>query len=120
MLAQNEVGTVNPIKEIVKVVKRYNPNILVHADCSQALGKVSVNVIDLGVDFATVAGHKLYCPKGVGALFVKRGTKHLDVWMHGGGQEKGQRGGTENIILYAGLGKACEMLNVKLQQGLRD
>merc|ERR1719479_567416 len=92
---------------------------MLHVDLSQALGKVPVDVRAMGADFATVAGHKLYCPKGVGALYIREGAgDFLDVWMHGGGQEKGLRGGTENVILYAGLGKACEVLRHRLEAGL--
>jgi len=116
MLAQNEVGTIMPVEEITRVVKCKNKRTLVHVDCSQALGKIDVDISSLCVDFATVAGHKLYAPKGVGALYLRKGVE-IDVYMHGGGQEKGLRGGTENVILYAGLGKACELLKHKLKAG---
>jgi len=116
MLAQNEVGTIMPVRAITRAVKSKNKHTLVHADCSQALGKIDVDIRSLGVDFATVAGHKLYAPKGVGAMYLKKGVE-IDVYMHGGGQEKGLRGGTENVILYAGLGKACELLKRKLEAG---
>jgi len=117
MLAQNEVGTIMPAGEIIRAVKSKNKSTLVHVDCSQALGKMDVDIRSLGADFATVAGHKLYAPKGVGAMYLRKGVE-IDVYMHGGGQEKGLRGGTENVILYVGLGKACELLKDKLKAGI--
>jgi cysteine desulfurase len=87
----------------------------VHTDAAQAVGKLPVDVEKLGVDFLTVAGHKLYGPKGVGALFIKRG-RELTPLIHGGGQERGKRSGTENTILAAGLGAACRIARDRLEQ----
>ena len=81
---------------------------LFHTDCAQSLGKFAVNVRELGVDFLTVAGHKLYAPKGVGALFVRRGVK-VEPLIHGAGHEGGRRAGTENVPYIVGLGKAAEI-----------
>jgi cysteine desulfurase len=111
MLANNETGTLQPIREISRIAREYN--IPVHTDAAQAVGKLPVDVEGLGVDFLTVAGHKLYGPKGVGALFMKRG-KDLTPLIHGGGQERGKRSGTENTILAAGLGAACRVAGSQL------
>ena len=86
---------------------------LVHTDCAQSLGKVAVDVNELGVDLLTIAGHKLYAPKGVGALFVRRGVK-LEPLIHGAGHESGRRAGTENMPYIVGLGKAAEIARQSL------
>jgi cysteine desulfurase len=113
MLANNEVGTLQPVKEIVEAVKVKCGDIacpLFHTDASQCLGKLPFNVRDVGVDFLTVAGHKLYAPKGIGLTYVKASSnKRLPTFVNGAGQEKGRRAGTENLILIAALGKACEL-----------
>ncbi len=121
MHANNEVGTVQPIAEISKIAKEHG--ILVHTDAAQSVGKIPTGVDDLGVDLLSVAGHKLYAPKGIGALYIRRGTP-LEPFVHGAGHERGRRAGTENIILAAGLGKACELAlagrhNTKIKE-LRD
>jgi cysteine desulfurase len=113
MLANNETGTLHPVGEISRIAREYN--IPVHTDAAQAVGKLPVDVRELGVDFLTVAGHKLYGPKGVGALFMKRG-RDLTPLIHGGGQEKGKRSGTENTVLTAGLGVACRIAQGKLRE----
>lgn len=95
MLANNEVGTIYPIQQISQIAK--SKNILVHADCVQALGKIKVNVKELGVDYATFSAHKFYALKGIGALYVKKGSPYVNL-IHGGGQERHRRGGTENIL----------------------
>jgi len=87
--------------------------ILVHTDAAQSVGKVAVNVTDLGVDLLTIAGHKFYAPKGVGALYVRRGTAIAPV-LFGGGQEHGLRPGTENVAFIAGLGAACQLVRERL------
>jgi cysteine desulfurase len=112
MLANNETGTLQPVGEVSRIAREYN--IPVHTDAAQAVGKIPVEVEELGVDFLTVAGHKLYGPKGVGALFVKRG-RDLTPLIHGG-QEKGKRSGTENTILAAGLGAACRIARDRLKE----
>ncbi|MHB1652581.1 MAG: cysteine desulfurase family protein [Desulfitobacteriaceae bacterium] len=106
MHANNEVGTIQPIAEISRIAKKYN--ILVHTDAAQSVGKIPTRVDELGVDLLSVAGHKLYAPKGIGALYIRRGTP-IEPFVHGAGHEGGRRAGTENIILAAGLGKACEL-----------
>lgn len=104
MHSNNEVGTLMPVREIAAVGRARG--ILVHTDCAQSLGKVPVDVNELGVDLLTIAGHKLYAPKGVGALFVRRGVA-LEPLVHGAGHESGRRAGTENVPYIVGLGTAC-------------
>jgi cysteine desulfurase len=104
MHANNEVGTIEPIEYVGKITKERG--ILFHTDAAQTCGKIGVNVNRLGVDFLSIAGHKLYAPKGVGALFIRNGTD-LDKFIHGAGQEKGRRAGTENVPYIIGLGTAC-------------
>jgi len=106
MHANNEVGTIQPIGEIVRMAHRRG--ILVHTDAAQSVGKTRVDVVDLGVDLLTVAGHKLYAPKGIGVLFIREGI-NLEKFMHGARHEQGKRAGTENVIEIAGLGMACEV-----------
>jgi cysteine desulfurase len=116
MLANNETGTLQPIKEIAHIALEHS--IPVHTDAAQAIGKIEVDVNDLGVDFLTVAGHKLYGPKGVGALFIRNG-RILTPLIHGAAQEAGKRAGTENIILSAGLGAACRFAREKLKKDIQ-
>ncbi len=106
MHANNEVGTVNPIQGIAKIA--HQKGTLVHTDAVQSLGKIPVSVHDLGVDLMTISAHKLYGPKGIGALYVKKGTE-IDPLFHGGGQERGKRPGTENVPLAVGFAKAVEL-----------
>lgn len=106
MLANNEIGTIQPIKEISEILKERE--ILFHTDACQAVGKIPVNVSELGVDMLTLAGHKMYAPKGIGALFLRKGVK-LEPLFLGGGQERGIRAGTEPLALIASLAKACEI-----------
>ena len=111
MHANNEVGTIQPIAEIAEIAHRHG--VLVHSDCAQSIGKIPVKVDDLGVDLLSVAGHKLYSPKGIGALYIRPGVQ-LEKFMHGANHEGNRRAGTENIILMAGLGKACELIEQNL------
>jgi cysteine desulfurase len=106
MHANNEVGTVQPIAEIAAVAKA--AGVLVHTDAAQTVGKIPSLVTELGVDLLSVAGHKLYAPKGVGALFIRRGTR-IEPFVHGAGHEAGRRAGTENVLLDVGLGAACQV-----------
>ena len=106
MHSNNEVGTLNPVRQIATLAQERN--ILVHTDTAQSLGKVQVDVTDLGVDLLTVAGHKLYAPKGVGALYIRRGIRLANL-IHGAGHESGRRAGTENVPYLVGLGKAAEL-----------
>ncbi len=106
MHSNNEVGTIQPIAELAMIAA--SEGILFHTDAAQSVGKVRCRVDELKVDFLTVAGHKFYAPKGIGALYIKKGTK-LTPLMHGAGHEKGLRPGTENAAFIVGLGKACEI-----------
>jgi cysteine desulfurase len=115
MHANNEVGTLQPIAEIVEIA--HAAGIAVPCDAAQSLGKVPVRVGQLGVDLLSVAGHKLYGPIGVGALFVRRGLK-LEPLIHGAAQEQRRRAGTENVLEIAGLGKACEIAGRDLDKNM--
>lgn len=106
MHANNEVGTIQPIEGISKIARHHG--ILFHTDAAQSVGKIGTKVDQLGVDILSVAGHKLYAPKGVGALYIREGTP-IEPFIHGAGHESGRRAGTENILLIVGLGKACEI-----------
>jgi cysteine desulfurase len=113
MHANNEVGTVQPIEEIAKIAAENG--ILFHTDAAQSLGKIPAKVDDLGVSLLSVAGHKLYAPKGVGALYIREGVSP-EVFCHGAGQEGGLRAGTENVLEIVGLGKACEIAGRDLEK----
>jgi cysteine desulfurase len=123
MHANNEVGTINPIAGIVGAV--HGRGTLVHTDAVQSLGKVPLSAQELGVDLMTISAHKLYGPKGIGALYVRKGTD-IDPLFHGGGQERGKRPGTENVPLAVGFAKAVELvmddMNVEVERlsGLRN
>lgn len=106
MHANNEVGTIQPIAECARIARAHG--VLFHTDAAQSVGKIPTRVNDLGVDLLSVAGHKLYAPKGIGALFVRRGVA-LEPLIHGAGHERGRRAGTESALLAVGLGKACEL-----------
>ena len=105
MHANNEVGTIQPIQEISKIAKKHR--IIFHTDAAQSVGKIETQVDKLGVDLLSIAGHKVYAPKGVGALYIREGTP-VEPLVHGAGHESGRRAGTENVLLIVGLGKACE------------
>ena len=111
MHANNEVGTIEPLAEISAIARKHG--VLLHADCAQSVGKIPVRVDDLGVDLLSIAGHKLYAPKGIGALYIRSGVK-LEKQMHGANHEMGWRVGTENAIEIAGLGKACGLISENL------
>ena len=123
MHANNEVGTIQPIAEIAALAKERE--IILHTDAAQSVGKISVEVDTLGVDLLSIAGHKVYAPKGVGALYVRQGIAP-QMFMHGAGQEMGKRSGTENVMQIVGLGKACEIAkrdlerNFQHMQAMRD
>ena len=106
MHANNEVGTIQPIAEIAKIAHAHG--IPLHTDAAQSAGKIPTNVDALGVDLLSIAGHKLYGPKGIGALYIRRGLS-LESLIHGAGHELGRRAGTESALLAAGLGAACEI-----------
>jgi cysteine desulfurase len=106
MHANNEVGTIEPIEDCARVAHEHG--ILFHTDAAQSVGKIPTDVNQLGVDLLSIAGHKLYAPKGVGALFIRRNLS-LEPLIHGAGHESGRRAGTESALLAVGLGKACEL-----------
>jgi cysteine desulfurase len=115
MHANNEVGTVQPIQEISEIAQENN--IVMHTDAAQSLGKIFTDTKELGVTLLSVAGHKVYAPKGIGALFVRSPVK-LERFCHGAGQEMGRRAGTENVMEIVGLGKACEVAGRGLQNNM--
>jgi len=115
MFANNEVGTIQPIKEISKICKKYQ--IPLHTDAVQAVGKIPINVKDLGVDALSISSHKINGPKGIGALFIKKGLT-VTPQILGGGQENGMRSGTENVASIVGFGKACEIAKDKLSDNI--
>jgi cysteine desulfurase len=121
MHANNEVGTIQPISEIGGIARKRG--IFFHTDAAQAVGKIPTHVDELGVDLLTVVGHKMYAPKGVGALYIRKGVR-LEPLIHGGGHESGRRAGTENIVLDAALGVACDLakswIQVESIRELRD
>ncbi|HEY5996427.1 MAG TPA: cysteine desulfurase family protein [Candidatus Deferrimicrobiaceae bacterium] len=105
MHANNEVGTIEPIPEIAAVARR--AGIPFHTDAAQTVGKISADVGELGVSLLSVAGHKVYAPKGIGAIYVREGSR-IEPFVHGAGHEAGRRAGTENVLLAVALGAACE------------
>jgi cysteine desulfurase len=115
--AQNETGTLQPIVEISAAARRRGTTI--HADAAQSVGKIAVDVDELGVDLLSIAGHKLYAPKGIGALFIRRGID-LPPLLLGAGQEHGRRPGTENVAFIVALGEACRIAKAHLQAGLHE
>lgn len=117
MHANNEVGTVEPIREIGQIARE--KGILFHTDAAQSCGKIRVDVNQLNVDLLTIAGHKLYAPKGIGALYIREGIK-IDSFIHGSGQEGGLRAGTENVPYMVGLGAACEIARESLAGHQKD
>lgn len=123
MFANNEIGTVEPIKEIGEIVKE--KGIIFHTDAVQALGNIPVDVKDLNVDLLSISAHKIYGPKGIGALFIRKGVP-IDNLIHGGAQERKKRAGTENTAEIVAFGKAAEMASEHLEEnaahmkGLRD
>ena len=106
MHANNEVGTIQPIEACARIARERG--VLLHTDAAQSVGKIATKMDELGVDLLSLAGHKLYAPKGTGALFVRRGIR-LEPLIHGAGHEGGRRAGTESALLAVGLGKACEI-----------
>lgn len=111
MHSNNEVGTLQPIEKISEITR--SRNILFHTDAAQSTGKVHLDVKKLGVDFLTIAGHKLYAPKGIGALYIRKGVK-TGPYLHGAGHESGLRAGTENVHYIAGLGEAANIATENL------
>lgn len=118
MHVNNELGTINDIAEAAKIIKGINMNTIFHVDGVQALGKISVNVKELGVDGYSVSGHKINGPKGIGALYIRDGL-NLEPSVFGGGQEKGLRSGTENTLGIFGFSKAIEILSHNFMEELQ-
>ncbi|MBE5813687.1 MAG: cysteine desulfurase NifS [Clostridiales bacterium] len=113
MAANNEIGTLQPIKEIAEVAKKHG--VLFHTDAVQAIGAIPVNVKELGVDMLSMSGHKFHGPKGIGALYVRKGIRMSNL-IHGGAQERGFRAGTENLPAIVGIGKAIEIATAELPE----
>lgn len=113
MWANNESGVIFPIHQISKIVKERG--IVFHTDAVQAVGKIPINIKASGIDMLSLSGHKIHAPKGIGALYVRKGTKYSP-YLIGGHQESGRRGGTENVASIIGLGKACELAEKHLEE----
>lgn len=113
MHANNETGTIEPIEQIGALARE--AGVLFHTDAAQSAGKIPVDVSELNVDFLSLAGHKMYAPKGVGALFMRKGLK-IEPFMHGAGQESGRRAGTENVMLVAALGRASALARDRMSE----
>ena len=116
MMVNNEIGTIHPIKELAAIAKKHG--VLFHTDAVQAVGNVHIDVKDLGVDFLSMSAHKIYGPKGVGGLYIRRGAK-LGTLIFGGGQESGKRAGTENVAGIVGFGKAAELALNSLDEHIK-
>lgn len=123
MTANNEIGAIEPIKEIAQVAKKHK--VAFHTDAVQAIGHMEIDVCDLGVDMLSISAHKFHGPKGAGMLYIKNGTR-IDNLIHGGGQERGKRAATENLAGIAGLAKALDMAvsnldkNIEHMKAMRD
>ena len=116
MHANNEVGTIQPVEKISRIAKEYG--IIMHTDAAQSIGKIPTLVSTLGVDLLSIAGHKVYAPKGIGALYIRQSVT-LEKFCHGAGQEMGLRAGTENVSAIVGLGKACEIAARDLNKSMK-
>ncbi|WP_026487510.1 cysteine desulfurase NifS [Caldanaerobius polysaccharolyticus] len=116
MYANNEVGTIEPVAEIGQIAKERG--ILFHTDAVQAVGHIPVDVKEINCDMLSLSGHKFYGPKGIGALYMRKGVK-IHPYMHGGAQEKGRRAGTENVAAIVGLGKAIELATQNLDENMK-
>ena len=113
MAANNEIGTIQPIAEIGKLAHEHG--ILFHTDAVQAIGAIPIDVNEMNIDMLSMSGHKFHGPKGIGALYIRKGTR-LDILMQGGAQERGQRAGTENLAGIVGIGKAIELATKNLSE----
>ena len=109
MMVNNEIGAIEPIEEIAKIIKAKNPNTIFHVDAIQAYGKLPIIPKNMGIDLLSTSGHKIHGPKGIGFLYIKEGTKISPI-IFGGGQQKGMRSGTENVPGIVGLAVACEKM----------
>lgn len=117
MFANNEIGTIEPVKEIGQICRERK--VLFHTDAVQAVGNVKIDVKDMNIDLLSLAGHKIYGPKGIGALYVRKGIRIHNL-IHGGGQERNRRAGTENIAGIVGLGKAIELASENLEEHAKN
>lgn len=117
MFANNEIGTIEPVKEIGEICRERK--VLFHTDAVQAVGNVKIDVKDMNIDLLSLAGHKIYGPKGIGALYVRKGIRIHNL-IHGGGQERNRRAGTENIAGIVGLGKAIELASQNLEEHAKN
>jgi cysteine desulfurase len=117
MHANNEVGTIQPIQEIARIAKEHGA--VMHTDAVQTVGKIPVDVDDLGVDLLSLSAHKIYGPKGIGALYIRRGTK-IDSLIKGGAQESNRRAGTQNVPLAAGFAKAVEIASDQIKPAQQE
>jgi cysteine desulfurase len=118
MHANNEVGTIQPIRDIASIAHEHD--VLIHCDAAQSAGKIPVNVRDMGVDLLTIAGHKMYAPQGIGALYIRSGVQ-LEPLLHGAGHEAGRRAGTENVVEIVALGAACDLASGQIDTSkIRD
>lgn len=115
MMVNNEVGSIQPIEEISKIALKNN--ILFHTDCVQAINSMKINARQINVDLLSISGHKFYATKGIGALYIKKGTKIHNL-IYGGVQENKKRAGTENVNAIAGIGKASEILKINLEENI--
>lgn len=113
MFANNEIGTIQPVKEIGEICRERK--VLFHTDAVQAIGNIPVDVKEMNIDLLSLAGHKVYGPKGIGALYIRKGVR-IDNLIHGGGQERARRAGTENTASIVGLGKAIELATESLEE----
>ena len=113
MWANNETGVLFPVEEMARITRERG--VLFHTDAVQAVGKIPLNLRDSAIDFLSISGHKLHAPKGVGVLYVRKGTPFVP-FMNGGHQERGRRGGTENVASIIGLGRACELAAAKMAE----
>lgn len=115
MMVNNEIGVIQPIKKIAKIAHRYG--VLLHTDAAQALGKIPIDVNEMGIDLMSMSGHKLYGPKGIGALYIRSKPRvRLTPQIHGGGQERGYRSGTLPVPLCVGFGEACKISKVEMEE----
>ncbi|MCI8647976.1 MAG: cysteine desulfurase NifS [Firmicutes bacterium] len=116
MFINNEVGTIEPVKELAQIAKKHN--ILFHTDAVQALGNIAIDVKELGIDMMSMSAHKIYGPKGIGALYIRKGVR-ISNYLHGGAQENKKRAGTENLAGIVGFGKAAELAGNNLQAHIK-
>ncbi len=115
MGVHNEIGVIQPLKKIGEICKKHD--VFFHTDCAQAVGKIPIDVNDMNIDLLSISGHKIYAPKGIGALYVRRKPRvRISAMMSGGGQERGMRSGTLSPALCVGLGEACRICNLEMQE----